>query len=112
MYAYVVHVCRPGTRRWEILGTDERQRDIPVRGYQAQRVSIDSNLHADDGLMQYSDMETWYFEDKNSAEVVARKFSREKAGRQVFLLELRNVFQATVGETVKMNYTEKGLVPA
>lgn len=112
MYSHVVHVCRPALRRWEMMGTDDRGRDLPIRGHQQMRVMIDQNLNdLAETNAQYADMETWYFEDKPTAESCARRFAREKPGRQVYVLELKNVYQATVGETVKMNYTEKGLVP-
>lgn len=112
MFPYVVHVQRQGIRRYDIFGIDERQRAITARASGVARIHLEQSMGEMTTDAEYGVMETWYFETKDAAEAVARKFARDMPGRSIFVLELKNVYQAAVGDTVKMNYTEKGLVPA
>ncbi len=113
MHRFMVHVLRKDIRAWELVVLNERGRSMNVRGHQARAMNTESmRLGNENDIADYAKWETWYFDDIDTANAVARDFATHVPGSSVLVAECRTVFQTTVNPPVQLSYSEKGLIPA
>lgn len=107
MYSHLVHLEREDICQWQIEVGPRRGRTL-VNAFTNFRELDIPRLEA---MRNPGDMDCWYVEGLEAAELLADEIAQKNPGRNVLIYTLQSVTLAAAAAPSRAAYTEKGLVP-